>query len=111
LDVLQSGRHDLVIPALVAGEVAYLLERRLGAYAEAAFIRGLDRFRVEPPVAEDWARIAALIDQYANFPLGTVDASIVALAERLDVEHIITLDRRHFSAVRPRHRDHFTLLP
>lgn len=43
--------------------------------------------------------------------LGTTDASIVALAERLQLGEIATLDRRHFSVVRPAHIDAFTLLP
>lgn len=40
-----------------------------------------------------------------------VDASIVAVAERLDVRKIATLDRRHFSVVRPRHVDALELIP
>ena len=35
----------------------------------------------------------------------------VSLAERLNTDLIITLDRRHFSAVRPRHCPAFRLLP
>lgn len=49
--------------------------------------------------------------KYGDFPLGGADASIVALAERLDIKAIITLDDRHFRAVRPRHREAFRLLP
>jgi len=47
----------------------------------------------------------------ADFPLGVVDASVVAVAERLETDTVITLDRRHFSAIRPRHCAHFRLLP
>lgn len=56
-------------------------------------------------------RAADLIGQYADLPLGFVDASVVALAEQLELQEIATLDRRHFSVVRPRHVDAFTLLP
>ena len=38
-------------------------------------------------------------------------ASVVTLAEQLEIGEIATLDRRHFSVVRPRHVDAFTLLP
>ncbi len=55
--------------------------------------------------------MAELMRQDADFPLGAPDASIVALAERLETDVIITLDRRHFSAIRPRHCEHFRLLP
>jgi uncharacterized protein len=40
-----------------------------------------------------------------------LDAAVVATAERLDVTEIATLDRAHFSAVRPRHVAGFTLVP
>jgi len=55
--------------------------------------------------------MAELVDQYADFPLGGTDASVVALAERLGAETIVTLDRRHFGQVRPRHVERFRLLP
>lgn len=48
---------------------------------------------------------------YDDLPLGTTDASVIALAERLGVREIATLDRRYFTAVRPHHIDAFTLLP
>jgi uncharacterized protein len=66
---------------------------------------------VEAPTLDDWSRIAQLVKQYGDFPLGGVDASVVALAERLDVETVVTLDDRHFRAVRPRHRQAFRLSP
>jgi uncharacterized protein len=56
-------------------------------------------------------RIAELVEQYADFPLGGTDASVIALAERLDTATIITLDHRHFAAVAPRHTKAFELLP
>ena len=59
----------------------------------------------------DWMRIGELVWQYRDLPLGTVDASIVAAAERLDIDTVATLDRRHFSVVRPKHVERFTLLP
>lgn len=55
--------------------------------------------------------IGELVEQYADFPLGGTDASVVALAERLRTEVIITLDRRHFGIVRPKHCERFILLP
>ena len=60
--------------------------------------------------AGDWLRIAELVATYRNLPLGTVDASVVAAAERLGVTDIATVDRRHFGVVRPEHVDAFTLL-
>ena len=111
LEVLQRPGLSLVIPALVIAEVTFLVGRRLGPIAEAAFLRGLEGFDVEAPAPEDWARIAQLVETYGDFPLGGTDASVVALAERLGTDLVVTLDRRHFGAVRPRHCAAFTLLP
>lgn len=100
-----------VIPMLVIAEVAYLAATRLGADVEATFVQALPTLDVDAPPAQEWTRIAELIRQYANFPLGATDASVVALAERLGTPHVITLDRRHFHAVRPRHCEALQLLP
>ena len=61
--------------------------------------------------ASDYTRARHLCAAYADLRLGFVDASIVAVAERLGVETIATFDHRHFSVVRPRHVAAFTLVP
>jgi uncharacterized protein len=111
LAVLVRPDLHLVIPTLVIAEVSYLVGRHLGAFAEARFFRGLEGFDVEAPTAADWPRIAELVEQYADFPLGGTDASVVALAERLGTDIVVTLDRRHFGAIRPRHCQEFRILP
>jgi len=47
--------------------------------------------------------MAELVEQYGDLLLGTTDASVVALAERLSEQEIAALDRRHFTVVRPSH--------
>lgn len=111
LAVLQRPDLQLVIPALTVAEVTYMIGRRLGPGAEARFLRGLAELEVEAPAAEDWPRIADLVELYEDFPLGGTDASVVALAERLGTELVVTLDRRHFAAVQPRHCAAFQLVP
>ncbi len=102
---------QLAVPALVVAEATYFVATRLGPNAEAAFLRGLATLEIEAPTTEDVERMADLVEEYADFPLGGTDASVVALAERLRAPIVITLDRRHFQAIRPRHRDAFELLP
>ena len=110
-DVLRRRDLELVIPALVIAEVAHFAALRLGPRGEAAFARGLSRFSVEAPDPDDWILIADLVERYGDFPLGTVDASIVVLADRLGTDVVVTLDRRHFGSIRsPRGRT-FRLLP
>lgn len=107
------SRRDLryVIPALVVAEVTYFVQTRLGAANEAKFLRSLAAADIEAPTPEDWLRMAELVEQYADFPLGGTDASVVALAERLDTPLVVTLDQRHFRAVRPKHAPRLELLP
>ena len=56
-----------------------------------------------PLFAADLDRMAELVETYGDFPLGLVDASVMAVAERLNADAITTLDHRHFSVARPRH--------
>jgi hypothetical protein len=107
----ETGR--LVTTALVIAETAYLIDRQLGPTAEADFFRAIadGEITLERLSSDDYGRIAELIEQYADLPLGGTDASLVAIAERLGVDTVATLDRRHFSVVRPKHTAAFTLLP
>lgn len=101
------------MPQLVVAEVAYLVEARLGVEAEIRFLGDLaaGNLIVEPVRAADWIRIAELVGRYRDLPLGTVDASVVTLAERLRIDEVATLDRRHFGVVRPSHAPAFRMLP
>lgn len=103
----------MIVPTLVITEVVYLLATRLGVEPEVRFLGDLadGAFAVEPVAAGDWLRIAELVARYRNLPLGTVDACVVATAERLGIDEVATVDRRHFSVVRPCHVEAFTLLP
>ena len=111
VEVLARGDLDLVIPTLIVGEATYLVATRQGAGFEAAFLRGLVTLAIEPPAVDDWPKIADLVERYANVGLGTADASIAVLAERLGTDLVITLDRRHFGAIRTLDGRPFRLLP
>lgn len=108
---LSAPGRVLVVPALVVAEVTYLIGTRLGPGAEAGFLASLSVYEVEAPLPEEWARIAEMVKQYADFPLGGTDASVAVLAERLKTPLVATLDRRHFQALRPRHCDAFEIVP
>ena len=103
----------LSVPDLVIPEVCYLLAQGARAPVEGAFFRSLvsGRLNVEHVVNADLERAAELVEQYADLGLGAVDASVIAVAERLGAAEIATLDHRHFTVVRPRHAAAFALLP
>lgn len=109
--VLRRPDIELVIPSLVVAEVCYFVQKYLHSEAEARFLFGLEARSVEAPRSDDWPLIANLVERYSDFPLGGKNASVAVLAERLGTDVIITLDRRHFGALRMSDGRPFTLLP
>lgn len=59
----------------------------------------------------DWERIRILVDRYRDLRLSGTDASVIAIAERLGVTRVATIDQRHFHVVRPAHCDALELFP
>lgn len=94
-------------------ETGWLLDRQLGAAAEAALYRSVSdgEIVVEHLSPIDWMRVAELTERYADQHLGGVDAGLIALAERLGITTVATLDRRHFGVVRPKHVEALALVP
>jgi uncharacterized protein len=113
LELLETHPGPLIVPVLVITEVCYLLGSRLGWQAEVRFLGDLAsaNFVIEPLHPSDPMRIAELVARYHDLPLGTVDASVIATAERLSITELATVDRRHFSVVRPSHTPAFELQP
>ena len=111
--LLEGDEGPLVTTALVIAEAAYLIDRQLGAQAEAALYASITSGQLEVASLdrEDWQRIADLVTTYADLRLGGTDASVITLAERLGTTRIATLNHRHFRVVRPRHAEAFELLP
>ncbi|GAA1774477.1 type II toxin-antitoxin system VapC family toxin [Luedemannella helvata] len=112
-DLLQNFDGPLITSPLVIAEDAYLINRELGPTAEQALYTAIidDALIVETLTHTDWVRVRDLVGRYANLPLGGTDASMIALAERFGVAQVATLDRRHFTVVRPVHVPALSLLP
>lgn len=110
---LLDERTDLLVTTQVAVECSWMIESRLGPSAEAAFVASIATGELEriDLTGTDWVRCAELIATYADLGLGLVDASIVAVAERLQLATIATMNHRDFTVVRPAHVDAFELIP
>lgn len=110
---LHAAQSELLVPATVVAVVGYLLAREAGAHLESLFLRSLAEGYFTPVelTAADFSRMAELVVTYGSLPVGTTDASVIALAERLQLTDLATLDRRHFPVVRPSHVDALTLVP
>lgn len=111
--LLTDATEDLVVPALVLAELDYWCARRLSPDAWLIFLDDVlaGAYHVEPPANIDLSRCRELQDVYRDLSLGVVDASIIALAERLSEPKLATLDQRHFRAVRPAHVEALELMP
>lgn len=106
--------RDLLVPSLVLTEVCQYVEKHLGGAAEAGFVEELMRspqLRIYHPLDDDFRRMAVLLRQYADWPLGIADAAVVATAERVKTSEIATVDRRHFEHIKPAHVAFFTIYP
>ncbi len=112
-DLLETHPGALLTTEFVLAEAGWLIDRELGSFAEAALYRSVaaGEIGVEHLSASDWVRVAQLTERYADQHLGGVDAGLVAVAERLGLSTVATLDRRHFGIVRPRHVDVLTIVP
>lgn len=110
---LHLAGRTLLVPGTVIAEVGYLLERHSGPRVEAMFLDAVadGDFQLVDLVGEDVRRASGLVRKYADMPLGTTDATVIALAERLGITEVATLDRRHFGVVRPAHVAALSLLP
>ena len=106
-----ENRARVVVPSSVIPEVTYLLQARIGPVAEEAFVRAIAEEEFDVEEVQDFARISAVMREYSDFPLGYVDASVLVTAEGLATRTILTTDRRHFSAIRPRHARSLELVP
>lgn len=111
--LLAAHHGELVTPAPVVAETAWLIEARLGPAAEARFLNLITTGQLDviDLTAADYARCVELIETYTDLGLGLVDASIVTIAENLTLTRIATLNHRDFRVVRPAHCDALELVP
>lgn len=113
---LEEQTDELAFPITVLAEACYLIGRFGGPIAEAQFLDSVGseptrQFRPVDLTDADLQRMSELVRQYADRRLGGTDASLVAVAERLGVATIATMNRRDFDNVRPRHVPAFTIVP
>ena len=108
-----AEREIIILPIPVITEVTYLLQRDLGIEAVSTFLENLDEtdLVLETPTTEDYKRAAEILRKYNDANIDFVDACIVAIAERLNITKILTIDRRHFGIFKPKHCEAFEIFP
>lgn len=113
LQVWKTIGDDVLTPIPVLTEVVYLVKRESGANKLAAFLDIVSETAIKfvAPAAQDYKRSAEIIRQYDDANVDFIDALIVAIAERLLITKILTVDARHFRMFRPAHYRAFEILP
>ena len=103
------------LPTIVTTEVAYSMTKYLGVGGLIAFLDILANpeqfFTLVEPTHADYERASQIVRQYNDSNIDFVDAVVVAIAERMKVTRILTVDQRHFRLFRPRHCTAFEILP
>jgi uncharacterized protein len=106
-------REEIIVPQAILAEVDYMGTKYYGAHVVRVFLEDLfaGDYTYLAGDRTDLGRALEIMNQYPDVPLGIVDASVMALAERHRIPRILTVDRKHFSLVKPRGLEFFELLP
>lgn len=112
-EAIEAERGALVVLDLVVAEADYLLLHHVSRQAEEAFLDDLSSgaWARETLRDEDLTRAVEVVRRYREHDVGIVDAAVVAVAERLRVERVLTLDRRHFGMFRLWDRKPVVIVP
>lgn len=111
--LLDAATERLVLPSPILPEVDYWIAKNLGPGSMIALLKDIrsGAFVVEDLIFDDYVRIAEVLDTYDDQDVGFVDAAVLAVVERLGEKKLATLDREHFSILRPKHTSALKLLP
>ena len=111
--VVEAAAEPLMISPFVLCELDYLVTRKLGTAAELLLLDDVaaGAYRLAPMEPGDVAAARTVIDRYRDLGIGLTDASVAVLAERHDTADVLTLDQRHFRAMRRPNGEPFRLLP
>ncbi len=108
-----TEEHAPILPDMVIPELAYLVLRELGYPTLLKFLDAVvkEELVLERATILDLARTAEILQKYADSKVDFVDCAIVAMAERLNIKRIMTVDQRHFQLFRPKHCPVFEIIP
>jgi predicted nucleic acid-binding protein len=111
--IIDASDEALIVSPYVVAELDYLVATRVGVDAELEVLRELTSGAWELAIfgVPDLEQAASVIKKYRDQTIGAADASNVVLADRYQTRTIATLDRRHFTVLRPLGGGRFAVLP
>jgi uncharacterized protein len=106
-------KEEIIVPQAIFAEVDYMGTKYVGDHVVRKFFEDVlaGKYTYMTGDQTDLSRAVEIMNQYPDVPLGIVDSSVMALAERHQIRRILTLDRKHFSLVKPKGFEFFELLP
>ncbi len=110
---LQKATPPLVLSPFVLAETDFLIQKFGGVDAEILFLGEIGRRAYELAAfnEDDVEDARRIVSKYRTLGIGLADASIAVLSARYDTFDVLTLDERHFRAIRPASRKSFRILP
>ncbi|MEU1734693.1 PIN domain-containing protein [Streptosporangium sp. NPDC020145] len=110
--LLEELEGPLLLPSTILIEAGWTINRHMGPAVHAQFLDlVVEEFELVDLLPADVRRMAEPVRLYRSARLDPADVSVVAIAERLGITQVATIDRRDFSLIRPRHASAFRLLP
>ena len=105
--------YELIVPATILPEIDYLATKYLGEKVARTFLEDLEEGYLTYLSLQlsHITEATKIMEKYKGFPLGLVDASLVVIAENYGIKRILTLDRRHFNAIKVTNIPYLELLP
>lgn len=111
---LSGSDRPLVVSPFVVAETDYMLHKTSSFEWQLEFLKdvGSGAYELAPMDSHDVDRAREIMSRYRDLEIGLTDASIVVLAERHQCFDVLTLDERHFRALRvPGSRRPFRIVP
>ena len=99
VETLDGDPGPYLVPTATMGEIAFLVEERLGFRVLDLLLADLESGAYTLDCGEpDLARVRELVRRYEDLSLGYVDAAVIACAERSG-GRVMTFDLRDFGVV------------
>ena len=108
-----DGGEAMVLSPFVLAELDYLLATRISVSASVELLRDVEAgaYELAPFTPDDVGEARLIVERYHDLGIGLADASIVVLSGRYECDRVLTLDERHFRALRTTGGATFKLLP
>ena len=110
---LRNAEPPRIMSPFVLAELDYLILKYAGVEVELMFLDEVSRgvYQLAAISPYEMPSVQAVIKKYASLRVGLADAATVVLAERFKTRDILTLDERHFRAMKTASRKSFRILP